>query len=202
MVALTICQAYLPIGWRIRFEHRESHKMNDTRQDLLDAAELRIRAGGYHAVSFRDLADDLSIKSASVHYHFRQKEDLGVALVERYAERFFEGLAASLEAGMRPLEAFAKAYRDAYQADKTGCLCGMLGAETRGLPKRVADQATSFLDRNIDWLVDALPDDIPDEARRQGAVQVLASLQGAMMLAVSLNDSWMLDAVVEGLRSD
>ena len=176
--------------------------MSDTQQDLLDAAERRMRAGGYHSVSFRDLANDLGIKSASVHYHFRQKEDLGVALVERYSARFFEGLMALQESGMRPLEAFAQAYRDAYHADKTGCLCGMLGAETRGLPVAVADQAKVFLDRNIEWLVDALPEDIPDAARRQGAVQVLASLQGAMMLAVSLDDSWMLDAVVDGLRSD
>ncbi len=176
--------------------------MNETQQQLLDAAERRMRAGGYHAVSFRDLAEDLGIKSASVHYHFRQKEDLGVALVERYADRFFEGLSKLQEDGARPLEAFAQAYREAYLADKTGCLCGMLGAETRGLPQPVADRAKAFLDRNIDWLVEALPDDIPDAARRQGAVQVLASLQGAMMLAVSLDDPWMLDAVVEGLRSD
>ena len=176
--------------------------MNETQQKLLDAAERRMRMGGYHAVSFRDLADDLAIKSASVHYHFRQKEDLGVALVERYSQRFFDGLQSLLDNGTRPLEAFAQAYRAAYQADKTGCLCGMLGAETRGLPQRVADEVKRFLDRNIDWLVGALPEDIPDEARRQGAVQVLASLQGAMMLSVSLNDDWMLDAVVDGLRSD
>ena len=176
--------------------------MNQTKDQLLDTAERRMRAGGYHAVSFRDLADDLGIKSASVHYYFRQKEDLGVALVDRYAGRFFDALEALQDDGMRPIEAFAQAYRDAYQAEQSGCLCGMLGAETRGLPQTVGDRAKAFMDRNMDWLVEALPDDIPDEARRQAAVQVLASLQGAMMLAVSLNDSWMLDAVVDGLRSD
>lgn len=176
--------------------------MPSTRDDLMDAAERRMRAGGYHAVSFRDIADDLGIKSASVHYHFRQKEDLGAAVVERYSQRFFVGLEVLMMDGMRPLEAFAQAYRDAYKADQSGCLCGMLGAETKGIPSGVADGVKAFLDQNIDWVVDALPDDIPDEARRQAAAQVVASLQGAMMLAVSLKDPWMLDAVADGLRSD
>lgn len=176
--------------------------MASTRDDLLDASERRMRAGGYHAVSFRDIADDLGIKSASVHYHFRQKEDLGVAAVERYSARFFLGIEVLLLDGLRPLEAFAQAYRNAYQAEKSGCLCGMLGAESQGLPARVAEAVKVFLDQNIDWVVDALPEDIPEDAKRQAAVQVVASLQGAMMLAVSLNDPWMLDAVVDGLRSD
>ena len=46
--------------------------MTDTRLDILDTAEQRMRDVGYHSVSFRDLADDLGIKSASVHYHFRR----------------------------------------------------------------------------------------------------------------------------------
>ena len=51
-----------------------------------------MRAVGYNAVSFRDLADDLKVKNASIHYHFRKKADLGVELVERYTERFEERL--------------------------------------------------------------------------------------------------------------
>ncbi|MEM7686858.1 MAG: TetR/AcrR family transcriptional regulator [Pseudomonadota bacterium] len=176
--------------------------MSDTKTALMDAAEQRMRAGGYHAFSFRDLADDLGIKSASVHYHFRQKEDLGVAVVERYSETFFKSVAALVETGLTPVEAYAQAYRDAFQESETGCLCGMLGAETRGLPERVALAVSAFMDQNIDWVVGALPNDLPDEARRQGAVQVVASLQGALMLAVSLNDAWMLDAIVEGLRAE
>lgn len=176
--------------------------MSDTRENLMDAAESRIRAGGYHSMSFRDLADDLGIKSASVHYHFKQKEDLGIALVERYSERFFDGLEALLGSGMPPLEAFARAYRNAYEASLKGCLCGMLGAETLGLPEPVAAVVRNFMDANMQWLIGVLPDDIPANARKQAAAQVLASLQGGMMLAVSMDDPSMLDDIVDGLRSE
>ena len=176
--------------------------MSDTRDRLLDAAEKRMRTGGYHAISFRDLADDLAIKSASVHYHFRQKEDLGVALIERYSDRFFELVDELQAAGMPRLEAFANAYRNAYTTERTTCLCGLLGAESPGLPPRVADAVQGFLDRNLDWLVSAFPEDISAGERRKTAIHVLASLQGGMMLAVSLDDPSMLDAIVNGLRPE
>lgn len=68
---------------------------NATVERILDAAETRIKLTGYNAVSFRELVDAVSVKSPSVHYHFPAKADLGVALVKRYHERFFEALAAN-----------------------------------------------------------------------------------------------------------
>jgi len=65
--------------------------MTDTlsmRERILSAAEKRVRTVGFNAVSFRDLANDVGVKSSSVHYHFPQKEDLGEQLVKRYSERF------------------------------------------------------------------------------------------------------------------
>ena len=35
---------------------------------ILDAAEKRVRHAGYSKMSFRDVAKDVGIKSASVHY--------------------------------------------------------------------------------------------------------------------------------------
>lgn len=66
--------------------------MAETIDLLMNAAESGIRQKGYNAVSFRELADDLGIKSSSVHYYFRKKEDLGLALVERYSDRFLKNL--------------------------------------------------------------------------------------------------------------
>lgn len=63
-----------------------------TAEQTLDAAENRVRRFGHNGVSFRELAEDVSVKSASVQYHFPAKADLGVALVKRYRERFFKNL--------------------------------------------------------------------------------------------------------------
>src|ERR1700744_3605487 len=70
--------------------------MSDMSNAIMDAAELRIRKGGYGAFSFRELAADVGVKSSSVHYHFPTKEDLGAAVIRRYSDwvagRFAEAL--------------------------------------------------------------------------------------------------------------
>lgn len=58
-----------------------------TRDLLLDAAGEMLQQVGYGAFSFRDLARQVGIRSASIHYHFPTKADLGLALVERTRER-------------------------------------------------------------------------------------------------------------------
>ena len=65
---------------------------------ILEAAEARLRSDGYGAVSFRDLANDVGVKSASVHYHFPRKEDLGVAVVKAYTEKVFAALGMAMHA--------------------------------------------------------------------------------------------------------
>jgi TetR/AcrR family transcriptional repressor of nem operon len=175
--------------------------MSATRDRLLDAAETEMRLRGYHAVSFRDLAASLGIKSASVHYYFRQKEDLGIALVERYAERFFEALSdrtAGADNDPR-LPAFVAVYRDALLSADSMCLCGMLGAESQGLPEAVAEKTAQFFRRNIYWVGEALPRDLSDEDRQQRAEHIVGALQGAMMLAKTLKNSAVFDRIAEDL---
>ena len=53
-----------------------------TREQLLAAAADLLQRVGYASFSFRDLADAVGIRAASVHYHFPTKADLGVALVD------------------------------------------------------------------------------------------------------------------------
>jgi TetR/AcrR family transcriptional repressor of nem operon len=174
--------------------------MTSITEKLLDAAEYRMRRGGYNAVSFRDLAADTSIKSSSVHYHFPKKEDLGVALVERYAARFFGALtdeAAAAESGFAKLKAFQSVYRKALVDDQAVCLCGLLGAELAGLPEGLTTGIRGFFNDNIDWVEGALPDDLSNEERRNLASTIVATHQGAMTLASSLNDHGLFDRITD-----
>lgn len=161
--------------------------MSETVDKILDTAESAMRLRGYHAVSFRDLADALGIKSASVHYHFRQKEDLGRALVERYADRFFAALNA--EPPDARLAKYCATYRAALRGSDRICLCGMLGAESCGLPDGLRDVVNAFFRRNLNWLGRECASDAE-------AAHMLAAMQGGMMLAQAMGDYSMFDQVV------
>ncbi len=165
---------------------------------LLDAAEFRMRRGGYNAVSFRDLASDTNIKSSSVHYHYPRKEDLAVALIQRYREQFFEALdknTRSANEAESKLRAFRLLYRKALIKDGALCLCGLLGAEAAGLPPSVRDAVNGFFAANIEWVSEALPASMPMAERRKAARRLVATYQGGMMLAKSMDDPKLFDAI-------
>ncbi len=173
--------------------------MSTTVEKLLDQAESEIRQRGYHAVSFRDLAASLGIKSASVHYYFRQKEDLGIALVKRYGEQFFSILDEKAEELDNPLQAVIDVYRNALTSSDRICLCGMLGAEGCGIPKTLSDEVAAFFQANIDWIAETLPKTVSVAERKRRAEHSVATLQGAMMLATSLNDHKVFDRAANSL---
>ncbi len=109
----------------------------DTASRILDVAERLVQLRGFNGFSYADVAAELSITKASLHYHFAGKAELGEALIARYAERF-KGSLAEIE--VRPidarakLDAYAKLYADVLRG-KRMCLCGMLAAEYQTLPK-------------------------------------------------------------------
>ena len=173
-----------------------------TTDKLLDAADYRMRRGGYNAVSFRDLASDTNIKSSSVHYHYPKKEDLGVALVERYAKKFNEALDANTRAAtttQENLRAYQAVIREALVKDDAVCLCGLLGAEGAGIPEIIRDSVQQFFDENIKWLISILPEDMSEEKKRSSANTLLAGHQGAMMLAKNMQDNSIFDTITDQL---
>ena len=179
--------------------------MSDTIDRLLDAAETSIRLRGYHAVSFRELADDLGIKSSSVHYYFRQKEDLGLSVVDRYTARVFDALAAEAANAKTPadhLAALSAVYRQALKGSDSICLCGMLGAESAGLPPKLAASVAAFFQANIDWIAAVLPQTLPAKTRREKAAHILSTLQGAMTVAATLKSHKVFDDAVRDLLAN
>ena len=157
--------------------------MEAIQSTILDAAERRIRTAGYHGFSFRELAADVGIKSSSVHHHFPTKEALGVAVARRYTDRFF----AALPAGPpEPELVLRKAFLNAIESDGQVCLCGALASGASSLPPAVAEEAKRFFEQALRYLSDRTAHS--GTARRNWAAQILAQLEGAMLVAVALED--------------
>ena len=62
--------------------------MKSTAEKILDAAEDLFAEKGYDATSLGDVADTVGIRSPSLYNHFRNKEALYTAVVERLIARF------------------------------------------------------------------------------------------------------------------
>jgi TetR/AcrR family transcriptional repressor of nem operon len=169
---------------------------SDTRTEILDTAERLVQVRGFNAFSYADIASELDLTKASLHYHFAGKTELGRALIERYTERFGRALAAIDAAGgdaPAKLAAYAEIYASVLR-DRRMCLCGMLAADYDTLTDPMRTAVVEFFDRNEAWLAGVL-----EQGEREGslrlkgpvveAAQALVSgLEGAMLIARPYGD--------------
>ncbi len=176
----------------------------DMARTLIDLAERRIRTEGYNAVSFRQLADAVGVKSASVHYHFPTKANLGEAVVESYVARFMDQLGPPDAAGESPqdrFERFLEIFRHAIEDEEMICLCAMLGAEIGGLPEPVKAAVAVFFTQAQQWLEEGFQGGpIGAEEAAALAALTLAALEGGMVVAAARGDADSYALVLESLR--
>ncbi|MEM9148610.1 MAG: TetR/AcrR family transcriptional regulator [Pseudomonadota bacterium] len=158
------------------------------RDMILEVAERLARHSGYNGFSFRDIAAEVGVKSASVHYHFPTKADLVAALLRRYRQRELEQLGPPEEPGamLRLIALFREGLADG----RGMCLAGHLGAGGAALPDPVRREILEFFEYLIAWTATALGD-VDDQ--RTGAEAVVSGLEGAMMVAMNLGDPTLYD---------
>lgn len=163
----------------------------DTATRILDSAERLVQSRGFNGFSYADVAAELQITKASLHYHFASKAELGRALVERYAARFSDALAEidSHDGGApAKLDAYARIYGDVLR-DKRICLCGMLAADYETLSEPMREAVIGFFDQNEEWATRVLSDGQADGSlrvegsAREAAQALVSGLEGAMLIA-------------------
>lgn len=174
--------------------------MTDNRTKIIDAAENWVRSGGYHGFSFRDIADEVGIKSSSVHYYFPTKEDLALAVAVRYKDNFLAALGEPTPEGSTPesrIAHYSGLFQTAFDTSGRACLCGMLSNEVVLLPESVKHAVISFVDANVEWLQQALGLDEKGQTKpnsKEAAQWIYCSLQGAMSAAALTNDRTWIEA--------
>jgi len=167
-----------------------------TASRILDVAERLVQVRGFNGFSYADIAAELQITKAALHYHFASKAALGEALIARYADRFMGALASlSIADGMASakLDSYAGLYLGVLRKRKM-CLCGMLAAEYQTLPQPMQDLVISFFDQNESWLENLLEQGRVDGSlhfagsARDTARMIVAGLEGAMLIARPYGD--------------
>jgi TetR/AcrR family transcriptional regulator, transcriptional repressor for nem operon len=163
----------------------------DTRERALDIAERLVQLRGFNAFSYADVAAELGITKASLHYHFSGKAELGEALVLRYTQHFGKAL-GTIDSGETSAPDKLRAYLGLYTEVLRGrrmCLCGMLAAEYQTLPKPMRDAVVVFFETNEKWLARTLAQGRDERtlrfqgSPRAGAQMIISALQGAMLIA-------------------
>ncbi|MFA0962523.1 TetR/AcrR family transcriptional regulator [Roseivirga sp. BDSF3-8] len=163
----------------------------DTKIQILDLAETLIKTKGYFGFSYRDIATQLNIRNAAIHYYFPGKEDLELAVIEREISRFRkwkDAIDHKVSCAGR-LEGFIGIYRHHLNNRSAACLVGASATVFSILPARLREKARELATALLSYLKALL-----DEGRETGEFQfsgstgaraslITASLAGGLQLA-------------------
>lgn len=163
---------------------------------ILDAAERIVQARGFNAFSYGDVAAELSITTAALHYHYPRKTELGTALVTRYSARFASRLKALDEANSSAksrLNGYVGIYAEALAQGRM-CLCGVLAAEYLTLSADMQAAIRDFFEQSEMWVSRVL-----EQGKAEGSVEftggsgdtarmIISGLEGAMLLSMPYRD--------------
>ena len=179
----------------------------DTAERILDSAERLVQSRGFNGFSYADVATELGVTKASLHYHFPGKAELGQALIGRYAARFAEALeqidARGADAPAK-LAAYTHIYADVLR-DRRMCLCGMLAADYDTLAQPMRDTVLRFFDDNEAWLEDVFEQGQTegslrlDGSPREAARALVGGLEGALLISRPYDDPTRFEAAAARL---
>ena len=179
---------------------------SDSREKILAAARKVAQARGYGGLNFRDVAEDVGIKAASMYHHFPTKADLGAAVARRYWEdsaAVLEAMSAEEPDPIRALRRYPETFRWALANQNRMCLCSFMAAEYDDLPEPVKKEVQAFADVNVAWLKKTLSKAgvvKPRESERR-ARAIYAAVAGAQLMARSRADVSLYDELIEGYRA-
>lgn len=177
-----------------------------TREQLLSHAQLLIRQRGYNGFSYRDLAEQVGVKTASIHYYFPCKDDLLIESINDYSAKEAR-LMQEIDAGLPASERLNR-YAALFYGTPTDqiCLCGMLAADFASLSDRAREAVQSFYRTHERWLGKVVADGQLDGSLEwagnpEAAGRYLfAAFQGALMSSRLFQTPGRLLDVVTSMR--
>ncbi len=170
--------------------------MIDTRERLIECAKVLVQTRGYNGFSFHDLAAIIGVKTASIHYHFPTKRDLGEALIQNYTKIFMESIGnANVGTPADCIQRYIGVFKTALDSGRM-CLCGMIGAEIGGIPPELGKDLRVFFKENEIWLSQVFERcPMPPLKAKMMARLTISALEGAMLVSRTADDIATFDDV-------
>lgn len=185
--------------------------LSDTARKIADTFQNMVMQRGFNAVSYGDIAKELGIRTASIHYHFPTKAELGATVLTRYRDNFKNAWqdidVDDPQSYLRAYESFMMAIRPVRDVEGVSCLFGVLGATQKTLCPNIQDILADFFIEQEMWLSGVF-----EGGRNKGvfhfpgsptsfAKLYVSALQGAMLIKKSTNNPKYFDEVIEQLEN-
>ncbi len=157
------------------------------RAALIDSAERLFHQQGYANTGAREIAAAAGVPPGSFTNHFRSKEALGIAALDRYFARLGEAMQATLAdrsrpAGRRLLDYFDLIGERAAAADwRLGCLIADLAAEIPTHSDVMRSRLADVMDAQVSAFEAVLVEATADHDQGDLAAFIVAAWHGTLL---------------------
>jgi len=167
-------------------------KMGNRKDQILETAAEFMQTRAFSAFSYQDIADRLGITKAAIHSHYRTKELLGNALLEKNLEdlkEFHRKLDSSSDDVWDKFDGFITAAKSMVLDENKVCPVGVLQVEHNVIQESMQKAVSRYYNQNRVWMVKLLKQGRDDgEMIFQGNTEdqaelIIAAIQGALMNA-------------------
>jgi len=148
----------------------------DTRDSILDAAEILFSQRGYNGVSVREIVEQAGVNIAAVNYHFGSKMDLYVQTVRRALERsnskekwsVLDCPPSGKQAAANAIARFVRSFLiDIVQSDQPSAACSLIMREAAQPSDAVEAVLRDFIQPNQKRLTEVIAILRPEASRAE-----------------------------------
>ena len=183
-----------------------------TRAHILDAASQLVHLRGFNNTSVEDILKESGIGKGNLYYHFKSKEELGFAILDRSLERLSADIIEkSFDPGKDPwlcIHDFLGSLVDRarQQVGSGGCILGNLAVEMSDIHEGFRQRLTKAFDGLRSRIENSL-----NQAQTQGTLRsdadvprlahfIVAGFEGALMMGKLHKDPDVVAGVIEEIK--
>lgn len=170
----------------------------DRAREIMNVAYRLMLDKGYSAFSYADIAAEIGIRKASIHYHFPSKDDLVKSVLQDYRRKAGDSLHHFDEAfdAKSQLRSLFQSWEQRLTEDPTQiCLCALMVAQNSILPAEARCEIEWHFDELRTWILHVLKRareagqyDGDDELLSSEATMILAAMHGGMLASRAFRD--------------
>lgn len=161
--------------------------MAGTRDNILELGSRLIREKGYSGFSYQDIADVLEIKKASIHYHFKSKEELGIGIMSEIGRRLdmVEEFLKQYDCALKRLDMFMEEYY-AIREDSMICPISAFQVGWNNVPDKLKEKVRETTQKELQLVENIIAygqergEVTIKHTAREFALQILTAYKGSL----------------------
>jgi TetR/AcrR family transcriptional repressor of nem operon len=181
----------------VNMRYKDDHK-EQTRQKILQAAAVRLRAKGMAASGVATLMGDVGLTQGGFYAHFKSKDALVCEALEGCMAQVHDRLEALIADSPEPFQTLLDLYLSPAHRDAAGdgCTAAALAGEMAQSSEDVRSMFTGRVQQMCQLIAATLPP-AWQQARRQACAEtVYAMLVGILSMARAVNDAALSDRLL------